>query len=110
LDSPSDVLSPKVSIVEDSDGFKTVTSRRKTATGAPAVVTVKHCRQPLVGVRNSISKKERFNTLFFSRFRPEVTDDVEESMRQPLCLKKLICTRLKNKFNTYASFHVSVIE
>jgi hypothetical protein len=69
-------------IEEDSDGFKTVIRRRKTTTGAPAVVTVKHCQQPLIGVRNTISKKERFSALFVSRFSPDVTaDDVEKSLK-----------------------------
>jgi hypothetical protein len=86
---------------EDSDGFKTVTYTEKTTTGAPVVITVEHRREPLVGVRNSasvpvVSKKERFNAFFVSRFSPEViADDVEI---------------LETKLNTYPSFRVSVIE
>jgi hypothetical protein len=36
--------------------------------------------------------------------------DVEKSLKEQLSLKKLVCTRLKTKYNTYPSFHVSVIE
>jgi hypothetical protein len=31
-------------------------------------------------------------------------------LKEQLSLKKLVCTRLKTTFNTYASFHVSVFE
>jgi hypothetical protein len=42
---------------------------------------------------------------------PEVTaDDGEWSLKEQLSLKKYVCTRLKTKIITYASFHVSVIE
>jgi hypothetical protein len=117
LDAASAVPSPTVSAVEeDSDGFKTVTYRKKTTTGAPVVVTVKHRRQPLIGVWNtvslpSISKKGRFKAPFVSRFSPEVTtDDAERSLKEQLSLQKLGRCRLETKFNTYASFHVWVIE
>jgi hypothetical protein len=38
------------------------------------------------------------------------TVDTEESLKEQLSLKRLVCTRLKTKFNTYASFHVLVNE
>jgi hypothetical protein len=51
LDATSAVPSLKVSIVkDDSDGFKTVTYREMTTTTAHVGVTVKHHRQPLIGV------------------------------------------------------------
>jgi hypothetical protein len=96
--------------------LKTVTYREKTTGGAPAVITVTHRRQPLVGARNSaslpvITKEQRFRAPSFSRFSPEVTaDDVEKSLKEQLSIKNLVCKRLKTKFSTYASFHVSVIE
>jgi hypothetical protein len=56
-------------------------------------------------------KKERTKALFVSRFSPEVTtDDVQKSLKEQLSLKMLDCTRLKTKFNSYASFHISVTE
>jgi hypothetical protein len=58
-----------------------------------------------------ITKPERSEALFVSRFNPEVTvDDVHKSLKQQLRLKKLVCTRLKTKFNSYSSFHISVME
>jgi hypothetical protein len=110
LDAASAVPSSKLSTAEeDSDGFKTVTYRKKTTMGAPAVVTVKHRHMLLNTVRNSaslpsVSKKERFKALFVSRFSPEVTaDDVEKPLKEQLSLQMLVFTRLKAKFKTYAS-------
>jgi hypothetical protein len=95
LDATSAVHSPKVSnIKEDFDGFKTVTYRKKTTIAGPTVITVRYCRQPLVGMRNSaslpvISQKERFKLLFFLIFSPEDTaDDVEKSLNQQLGLRQ----------------------
>jgi hypothetical protein len=67
-------------------------------------------------VRNSaslpiVSKRERSKALFVSRFSPEVmAADVEKSLKEQLSLKRLVCTRLKTKFNAYASFHILVHE
>jgi hypothetical protein len=105
----------------DVDGFKIVSYRKKTVINMPpakisAVNKVKPRRQPLIGVSNSlslpvISKPGRSKALFLSRFRPEVTaDDVHKSLKKQLSLKKLVCTKLKTKFNSYSSFHISVME
>ncbi|XP_033610480.1 uncharacterized protein LOC111872200 [Cryptotermes secundus] len=105
----------------DAEGFKTVKYKRKTQAKLPpadivAVSTVRHRRQPLIGVHKSpslpvIAKKERTKALFVSRFSPKVTaDDVHKSLKEQLSLKKLVCTRLRTKFNTYASFHITVTE
>jgi hypothetical protein len=107
-------LSSKV----DSDGFTTVSHKKKPILATPIATTVKNKqrRQPLIGVRNCVSlpvvsKKERSKALFVSRFNPDVTTvDIEESLKEQLSLKRLVCTRLKTKFNTYASFHVLVNE
>jgi hypothetical protein len=98
----------------DSDGFTMVSHKKKPFLAAPVATTVKNKqrRQPLIGVRNCVSlpvvsKRERSRALFVSRFSPEVTTvDIEESLKEQLSLKRLVCTRLKTKFNTYASFHV----
>jgi hypothetical protein len=90
---------------EDSEGFTTVSYKKKPTSGIPSVNTVRHRRQPLIGVRNSaslpiVSKRERSKALFVSRFSPEVTvADVEKSLKEQLSLKSLVCTRLKTKFN-----------
>jgi hypothetical protein len=111
----SNGLSPQVATPADSEGFVTVTNKRKN-TVAPTVKNIKSRRQPLIGVRNStslpaVTKKQRTKAIFISRFCPDVTtDDVVTSLKEQLSLKKLVCTRLKTKFSTYASFHVSVLE
>jgi hypothetical protein len=67
-------------------------------------------------VRNSaslpvVSKRERSKSLFVSRFGPDVTAaDIEKTSKEQLSLKRLVCTRLKTKFDAYASFHISVNE
>jgi hypothetical protein len=109
------------SSTSNTDGFKTVTYRSKTQAKTPpaniaSATTVKHRRQPLIGVRNSsslpvIAKKERMKALFVSRFSPEVTaEEVCKSLKEQLNLNKLACTRLKTKFNSYSSFHIAVTE
>jgi hypothetical protein len=93
----------------DPDGLNTVTNRKKTAE-IVAVNQVKRGTQPLISVSSSlslpvISKPERSKALFVSRFSPEVSaDDLHKS------LKKLVCTKLRTKFNSYSSFHISVTE
>jgi hypothetical protein len=105
----------------DADGFKTVSYRKKSVINTPpaeisAVNKVKPRRQPLIAVSRSlslpvISKPERSNSLFVSRFRPEVTaDDVHKSLKEQLSLTMLVCTKLKTKLNSYSSFHISVTE
>jgi hypothetical protein len=56
-------------------------------------------------------KTVKTKALFVSRFSPDVTSvETENSLKEQLLLKSLVCTRLKTKFSTYASFHVSVAE
>jgi hypothetical protein len=67
----------------DANGFKNVKHKTKIQAKTPPadvveVSTVKHRRQPIIGVRNSqslpvIAKKERTKALFVSGFSPEVT-------------------------------------
>jgi hypothetical protein len=70
----------------------------------------------MIGVSSSSSlsalqKRVRRKSLFVSRFSPEVTASyVENSLKEQLQLASLTCTRLKTKHNSYASFHVSVVE
>jgi hypothetical protein len=109
-------LRPKVS-GEDSEGFATVSYKKKPKSGTPSVKDHKtQCIQPLIGMRNSaplpiVSKRERSKALFVSHFNPEVRSaDVEKSLKEQLSLKMLVCTTLKTKFNSYASLHISVNE
>jgi hypothetical protein len=68
----------------------------------------------MIGVRNSsslpiIARRVKIKAFFISRFLPDVAStDIENSLKEQLLLKSLVCTRLKTKFSTYASFHVSV--
>jgi hypothetical protein len=100
----------------DADRFKTVSYSKKTPVEISAVNKVKPRRQPLNAVSRSlslpvISKPERSKALFVSRFSPEVTaDDVHKSLKEQLSLKMLVCTKLRTKFNSYSSFHISVTE
>ncbi|KDR12838.1 hypothetical protein L798_13261 [Zootermopsis nevadensis] len=70
----------------------------------------------MIGVRSSsslsvIAKRVRMKSLFVSRFSPDVTSaDIEGSLKDQLKLTSLTCTRLNTKFNSYASFHISVVE
>jgi hypothetical protein len=73
-------------------------------------------RTPMYGVLNSsslpvVSKRVKTKALFVSRFSTEVSaHDVENSLKEQLKLSSIVCTKLKTKFNTYASFHISVTE
>jgi hypothetical protein len=112
-------ISPSTSgtaVLPAQDGFITVSYKEKKSTSSPHAVRVKHRRQPQIGVGSSLAlpvvrKPERTKALFVSRFSPEVTaEDLHKSLEVQLCLKKLVCTKLKTKFNTYSSFHISVTE
>jgi hypothetical protein len=80
---------------------------------AKSAVSKKH-KTRMIGVRNSyslpiIARRVKTKALFVSRFSPDVTaTDIENSLKEQPLLKSLVCTRLKTKFSTYASFHVSV--
>ena len=70
----------------------------------------------MIGVCNTsillvVSKRVKTKALFVSQFSPEVSSrDIEKSLKEQLKLSLLACTRLKTKFNTYVSFHISVTE
>jgi hypothetical protein len=106
--------------ITPDDGFVTVL-RKKRVNPSPVSTsaisnTTKKPRIPMIGVRSSsslsvVQKRLRRKSLFVSRFSPEVTtSDVEKSLKDQLQLASLTCTRLKTKYNSYASFHVSVTE
>jgi hypothetical protein len=58
-----------------------------------------------------LQEKQRTKAIFVSIFCPDVTtDDVVTSLKEQLILKKLVCTRLKTKLSTYATFHISVLD
>jgi hypothetical protein len=56
-------------------------------------------------------QRRKGSRLLSFRFSSEVTaDDAEKSLKKLISLKKLVWIRLETKFNTYSSFHVSVID
>jgi hypothetical protein len=58
-----------------------------------------------------VTKRVRMKSLFVSCFSTDVTStDIEKSLNEQLKLTSLACTRLKTQFNSYASFHISVVE
>ena len=72
-------------------------------------------RAPLFGAKGSFSlptvQKIRTKALFVTRFAPGVSsNDVEQSLKEQLELAYLACTKLKTKFNSYSSFHISVTD
>jgi hypothetical protein len=73
-------------------------------------------RTLLIGNKNgsslpTVPKRVRTKALFVSRFSPEVSSaDVEQSLKDQLELASLKCTKLKTKYDSYSSFHISVSE
>ncbi|PNF20345.1 hypothetical protein B7P43_G12886 [Cryptotermes secundus] len=114
------VSPPGPTALPDPDGFKSVRYRNGNTTSTPAasavVNKVKLRRQPRIGISSSqslpvVKKAERSKALSVSWFSPKVTaDDVHKSLKEQLTLKQLVCTKLKTKFNSYSSFHISVLE
>jgi hypothetical protein len=114
---------PKSSVMASSDnpsveGFVTVLSKRKgnhpssIPSGLPN--PPKRTRTPLFGVRSgsslsTVQKRVRTKALYVSQFSPDVSSgDMEQSLKDQLELAFLTCTKLKTKFNSHSSFHISV--
>ena len=103
-----------------ADGFITVQRKRKEnhpysiPSGVPN--PPRRNRTPLFGNKSgssltTVPKRVRTKALFVSRFSPEVTSaDVDQSLKDQLELASLKCTKLKTKFSSYSSFHISVSE
>jgi hypothetical protein len=103
------------------DGFTIVTKNKR---GDVRVVnhisennkTGRKLRTPMYGARKSsslpvVSKRPKTKALFVSRFSAEVSaSDVENSLQEPLKLSLVVCAKLKTRYNSYASFYVSVTE
>jgi hypothetical protein len=95
--------------------LKEISTRSPVNRTTNIVNTAKKPRIVKIGARNSslpvVQKRARSKSLLVSRFSPDITvTDVESSLRDQLQLASLICTRLKTKHNSYASFHISVSE
>jgi hypothetical protein len=121
---PSPSPLPEASVMASDkqavDGYITVQKKRKgnnfshNSAGVPN--PPRTSRTPLFGNRSgsslaTVPKKVRTKALFVSRFSPEVTSaDVEKSLKEQLELASLKCTKLKTKYSSYSSFHISVSE
>jgi hypothetical protein len=100
------------------DGFTTVTKKKRVGVrvvnSSESNKTGRNLRTLMHGVRNSsslpvVSKRPKTKALFVSRFSPEVSaSDVENSLKEQLKLSLVVCTKLKTRYNSYASFHMSV--
>jgi hypothetical protein len=95
-------------------GRRKVKPSSSLATGVPK--PQKSSRMPLFGSKGSsslptVQKKIRTKALFVTRFTQDVSSsDVEQSLKEQMELTHLTCTKLKTKFNSYSSFHISVAE
>jgi hypothetical protein len=102
------------------NGFVTVTRKKlgdiRTVNSSENNKTGRKFGTPIYGLCNSsslpvVSKRVKTKALFVWRFSPEVSArDVEHSLKEQPKLSSIVCTKLKTKFNAYASFHVSVAE
>jgi hypothetical protein len=70
----------------------------------------------MIGVRSSsylpvVARKVQSKSLFVSRVSFEVTtSDIEKYLRKESKFASLVCTGMKTKYDSCASFHVSVSE
>jgi hypothetical protein len=99
------------------DGFTTVKrANARKETPSTSSKSVRKNKQPMIGVRCSSShptiiKSVKMESFFISHISPEVAaTDNEKSLLHQLKISSLTCTRLKTKFRTYTSFHISVNE
>lgn len=87
-------------LVTDDEGYTTVGPRRRKK---PSVGTSKSSKETIVP-RPPFQK-----ALFVTRFGPETTVEDVNSLLEPVLRGKTVsCTKLKTKFPSYSSFHVSV--
>ena len=110
---------PSLVMGENPSSEDYVTVVKKWVTPSPVNTalanTTKKARVAMIGVSSYslsvVQKRVRMKSLYVSRFSPDATAfDVEKSLNDQLQLASLACTRLKNKHNLYASFHVSIAE
>lgn len=88
--------------VVDADGFQQVLQRRRTT------ASVGSCKASKLRV---VAKPPRKKALFVSRLHPDTScDDLGEIVSSVLESSDFSCTKLPSRFDTYASFHVSVHE
>lgn len=87
----------------DAEGFQLVTKKKYRK------------REPKVGTMTSTLEmapvRIKSKSLFVSRFSSKVNaTNIEDTLKNQLNLRSLVVTKLKTKFQTYSSFHISVDE
>ncbi|KAJ4447802.1 hypothetical protein ANN_09810 [Periplaneta americana] len=88
----------------DSDGFQTVT-RKKFKKRDPKVGTLTNSNLEMA------PERIRTKSLFVSRFSPNVNENnIKDSLFHQRKLRSLEITKLKTKYQSYSSFHISVDE
>ena len=94
----------------DHDEFKTVVNRRnknKTKNNNKPVIL---CKGPNVLLQPAI-KRIRRKTIFVTRVAPGTTTDViDNHIKSNIDISTALCTKLKTKYETYSSFHISFDE
>lgn len=110
--SGKEVISPTVRCDEgtstmsntDPEGFQIVT-KKKFKKREPKVGTCTNTKLEMA------PERIRSKALFVSRFSSNVNkNNIEESLLNQLKLRSLSVTKLKTKFQSYSSFHISVDE
>ncbi|CAN7944991.1 unnamed protein product [Ixodes hexagonus] len=96
LGERQDAASPEVNLQH-----KPTSTHRKSRTAARTGAS-ESCKLSVA------SPSKRRMALFVTKLAPETTYGDISSHLSSLCIEKLECRRLKTRYNTYSSFHVSV--
>ncbi|KAJ4432877.1 hypothetical protein ANN_21516 [Periplaneta americana] len=97
----SDDITVALSNNVDFDGFQTVT-RKKFKKRDPKVGTITTSNLEMT------LERIRTKSLFVSRFSPNVNENnIKDSLFNQLKLRSLEITKLKTKYQSYSSFHIS---
>nr|CAD7457768.1 unnamed protein product [Timema tahoe] len=123
VDSKSVVKSPAGSqsaSASADDGFTVVSSRKNKSSNSNVredpPVQRSRARKLLTGNKiatdlQTVNKVFKKKSLFVTRFSPEVSSlAIQSYLNKELNLDYLVCSKLKTKFNSYSSFHISVKE
>nr|CAD7587621.1 unnamed protein product [Timema genevievae] len=123
VDSKSVVKSPAGSqsaSASADDGFTVVSSRKNKSSNSNVredpPVQRSRARKLLTGNKiatdlQTVNKVFKKKSLFVTRFSPEVSSlAIQSYLTKELNLDYLVCSKLKTKFNSYSSFHISVKE
>lgn len=102
----------------DNDGFVLVSNKKSKnkINPSPKKITGKKARIPNFGVKNTsslavIEKRPKRAALFVSRLLPSTGEqDIIKSISDQISINPFKCSKLKTKFSSYTSFHVSVEE